>query len=73
MDDETIDRIARRVWTLPPGDYANISGLNFDSLAQEFVAYLLTKRQDLYQLAAHRAGEALVNLVKDGNLPPVPE
>jgi hypothetical protein len=69
---EQIDAIARRVWTIPPGEYANISGLDFGTLAQEIAAYMWTKRQDLYQLAAHRAGEALVNMVADNNLPPVP-
>ena len=63
VDDETIDAIAKRVWTLPPdGEYANISGLNLNSLAQEFVAYLLTQRQDLYVLALQREDQAVAGL-----------
>ena len=69
---DVIDAIARRVWTLPPGEFANISGLDLGTMAQESTVYPFTQRQDLYQLAAHRAGEALVNMVKDKNLPPVP-
>jgi hypothetical protein len=64
---------AEQVWTMPPIEgYRNISGLDFGTLAQEVVAYLLTQRQDLFQLAAHRAGEALVFMHRDNNLPPVP-
>jgi hypothetical protein len=73
LTDQDVDRIAQRVWTVPPGEFANISGLDLGTMAQESVAYPFTQRQDLYQRAAHRAGEALVNMTKDGNLPPVPE
>lgn len=69
VDDFTIDAIAKRVWTLPPGEFANISGLNLNSLAQEFIAYLWTQRQDLFVSALQREDEAIAGLKANGFVP----
>lgn len=68
---ETIDAIARRVWTLPPGDLANISGVDLGTLAQEVLLYALTQRQDLWQLVIRRIDEAAANLLAENYQPKV--
>jgi len=69
VDDTTVDKIAARVWTLPPGQYANISGVDLGTMAQEFIAYLLTQRQDLWQGSIQRIDEAVLNLSAAGYQP----
>jgi hypothetical protein len=71
VDDTTVDKIAARVWTLPPGQYANISGVDLGTMAQEFIAYLLTQRQDLWQGSIQRIDEAVLNLSAAGYQPKV--
>ena len=70
ITDDDLNRIAERVWTLPPPEaYRNISGLDLGTLAQEFIAYLFTQRQDLVQLGLMRVDEAVLNLESGGYRP----
>lgn len=70
---EDIDRIAARVWSIPPSaDHANISGLGLGTDAQEVIAYLATRRQDLFQEVILRVAEALTNMAQDNRLPALP-
>lgn len=70
VDDATIDRIAARVWTVPPqGDLVNLSGINMSTAAQEVTAYPWSQRQDFLQLVIRRIDEAVLNLVEGGYTP----
>lgn len=70
ITDADANLIAERVWTLPPPEaFRDISGLDLGTLAQEFIAYLFTQRQDLVQLALMRVDEAVLNLEGGGYKP----
>lgn len=69
VDEATIDAIARRVWSVTPGDLANISGVDMGTLAQEVIGYMLTQRQDLWALAIQRMDEAALGLIQSGYTP----
>jgi hypothetical protein len=70
LTDDDLNRIAQRVWTMPPPEgYKNISGVDMGTLAQEVLAYIWTKRQDFQQLNIQRIDEAIVNLIAAGYQP----
>jgi hypothetical protein len=70
LNDDDLNRIAQRVWTMPPPEgYKNISGVDLGTLAQEVLAYIWTKRQDFQQLNIQRIDEAIVNLIAAGYAP----
>jgi hypothetical protein len=66
LTDADIDRIALRVWTMPPPpEYRNISGADLGALSQEVIAYNDTQRQDVKQLEIRRYDEAALNLLRE--------
>jgi hypothetical protein len=70
LTDDDLNRIAQRVWTMPPPEgYKNISGVDMGTLAQEVLAYIWTRRQDFQQLNIQRIDEAIVNLIAAGYQP----
>lgn len=69
VDDETIDKIAARVWTLEAGPHAGISGTDLGTMAQQNIAYPLTQRQDVKVLELQREDEAVKGLKDAGFVP----
>lgn len=72
LSDADLDRIALRVWTMPPPpDLKNISGADLGTLAQEVTVYPHTRRQDVKQLEIMQYDEAAANLEKEHYQPKV--
>lgn len=66
---EQIDAIARRVWTIDPGEHAGISGTDLGTMAQQNIAYPLTQRQDVKVLELQREDEAIAGMKASGFQP----
>jgi hypothetical protein len=69
---DDIDRIAERVWLMPPPEHLkDLAGVELGALSQIIIAYLMTKRQDLKQLEIQRFDEAALGLVSGGYAPKI--
>ncbi len=69
VDDETIDKIAARVWTLEAGPHAGISGTDLGTMAQQNIAYPFTQRQDVKVQELVREDEAIAGMKASGFVP----
>jgi hypothetical protein len=69
---DDIDRIAERVWLMPPPEHLkDLAGVDLGALSQIVIAYLMTQRQDVKQLEIQRFDEAALGLVSGGYTPKV--
>jgi hypothetical protein len=67
---DDIDRIAERVWLMPPPEHLkDLAGVDLGALSQIVIAYLMTQRQDVKQLEIQRFDEAAFGLLS-GNYQP---
>jgi hypothetical protein len=69
---DDIDRIAERVWLMPPPEHLkDLAGVDLGALSQIVIAYLWTKRQDVWAAAIPKIDEAALGLIESGYAPKV--
>jgi hypothetical protein len=69
---DDIDRIAERVWLMPPPEHLkDLAGVDLGALSQIVIAYLWTRRQDFHAATIPTMDEAVIGLLAGGYQPKV--